>query len=110
MISTWKRKAIANMASGFERGKSEDKQQSEAEIKMLHSQIGRLGIHLTLCNKTLRRSHASSAERILRGVVFPVEAVDILRRTRHPLHRADPLAAAPDLAPGLGADIARGQI
>jgi len=42
MISGWKRAAIANMASGFERGKSDDARASEAEIEKLHSKIGQL--------------------------------------------------------------------
>ena len=42
MISTWKRTAIANMASGFERGKSDDARASGAEIEKLHSKIGQL--------------------------------------------------------------------
>ena len=42
MISTWKRTAIANMAAGFERGKSDTARASEAEIKKLHSKIGQL--------------------------------------------------------------------
>lgn len=42
MISAWKRSAIANMALGFERGKSEDTRQSEAEVEKLHSKIGQL--------------------------------------------------------------------
>nr|WP_157063847.1 IS3 family transposase [Phaeobacter sp. 11ANDIMAR09] len=42
MISGWKRTAIANMASGFERGKPDETRQSEAEIEKLHSKIGQL--------------------------------------------------------------------
>ncbi len=42
MISGWKRSAIENMASGFERGKSDDARASEAEIEKLHSKIGQL--------------------------------------------------------------------
>ncbi|WP_417271134.1 IS3 family transposase [Celeribacter sp.] len=42
MISTWKRAAIANMASAFERGKSDAARSSEAEIEKLHSKIGQL--------------------------------------------------------------------
>lgn len=42
MISTWKRAAIANMASAFERGKSDVARSSEAEIEKLHSKIGQL--------------------------------------------------------------------
>lgn len=42
MISTRKRSAIANMASGFEQDKSEDTRQSEAETEKLRSKIGRL--------------------------------------------------------------------
>ena len=42
MIRGWKRTAIANMASGFERGKPDETRQSEAEIEKLHSKIGQL--------------------------------------------------------------------
>ena len=42
MISGWKRSAIANMASGLERGKSDDARVSEAKIEKLHSKIGQL--------------------------------------------------------------------
>ena len=42
MISTWKRTAIANMASGFERGKPDEARHSDAEIDKLHSKIGQL--------------------------------------------------------------------
>lgn len=41
-ISSWKRAAIVNMASGFERGKSDDARASEAKIEKLHSKIGQL--------------------------------------------------------------------
>ena len=42
MISTWKRTAIANGASGFERGRSDKARASEAGIDKLHSKIGQL--------------------------------------------------------------------
>ena len=42
MISTWKRAAISNMSSAFERGKSDDANASEVEIEKLHSKIGQL--------------------------------------------------------------------
>jgi len=42
MISTWKRAAIASMASAFERGKSDAARSSEAEMEKLHSKIGQL--------------------------------------------------------------------
>jgi len=42
MISGWKRAAIANMASAFERGKDDSARASEVEIDKLHSKIGQL--------------------------------------------------------------------
>ena len=42
MISAWKRAAIANMSSAFERGRSDETRASEAEIEKLHSKIGQL--------------------------------------------------------------------
>ena len=42
MISGWKRAAIKNMASAFERGKDDSAGASEAEIDKLHAKIGQL--------------------------------------------------------------------
>jgi len=41
-ISTWKRAAIQNMASAFERGKDDSAGASEAEIEKLHAKVGQL--------------------------------------------------------------------
>ena len=42
MISTWKRAAIENMATGFSKGKETESQASAEEIAKLHAKIGQL--------------------------------------------------------------------
>ena len=42
MISNWKRVAIENLASGFERGPNKQEAISRAEIDKLHTKIGQL--------------------------------------------------------------------
>ncbi len=39
MISGWKRTPIENIATGFERGKSDEARATEAEIEKLHSKF-----------------------------------------------------------------------
>lgn len=58
MISPWKRSAIANMASGVERGKSEDTRLSGAEIDKLHSKIGQLVVERDFLTPSHACKHA----------------------------------------------------
>lgn len=55
-ISTWKRKAIENMADIFSSKKEKQKDNHEAEIKELHAKIGELTVENDFLSRAFSRS------------------------------------------------------
>ncbi len=55
-ISTWKKKALANMSDIFSRKQEKQKDNHEAEIKELHAKIGELAVENDFLSRAFSRS------------------------------------------------------
>lgn len=62
-ISTWKRKAIENMADIFSSKKEKQKDNHEAEIKELHAKIGQLSVENDFLSQAFSRSLGKGGRR-----------------------------------------------
>ncbi|GGF76581.1 transposase [Terasakiella brassicae] len=55
-ISTWKKKALANMADIFSSKQEKQKDNHEAEVKELHAKIGELTVEVDFLDRAFKRS------------------------------------------------------
>jgi len=62
-ISTWKRKAIENMADIFSSKKDRQKDNREAEVKELHAKIGELTVENDFLSRAFSRSLGKGGRR-----------------------------------------------
>lgn len=62
-ISTWKKKALENMADIFSGKQEKQKDNHEAEIKELHAKIGELTVENDFLDRAFKRSLGSGGRR-----------------------------------------------
>ncbi|WP_028880900.1 IS3 family transposase [Terasakiella pusilla] len=62
-ISTWKKKALENMADIFSGKQEKQKDNHEAEIKELHAKIGELTVEVDFLDRAFKHSLGSGGRR-----------------------------------------------